>query len=51
MQITANFDVIKKMQPFGIFLGLKMIFMYNKENLEHLNVFTRNFFVSVIFEV
>mgnify|MGYP001124621449 CR=1 FL=1 len=53
MQITANFDVILRnatfWQFFLHFFGLKVIFLQNKENLEHLNVFRRNFFVSDTF--
>ena len=47
MHITANFDVILKQNFLAVFWG-KWFFL-NKENLEHLNVFRCNFFVSAIF--
>ena len=52
MQITANFDVILRNTTFWqifVFFAVKSDIFVGKENLEHLNVFRRNFLVSDTF--
>ena len=52
MQITANFDVILRnifFCSFLYFFGVKIdLFLSNKENLEHLNIFRRHFLATYV---